>query len=90
MANVHNILLTAGTTVTNPNVSTLTQLIASYGFPIVMCLLMAWYVYDTNKKHRAEVDKLNEQHKEEMKQVTEALNNNTLALQRLCDKLGGN
>ena len=55
-----------------------------------MCLLMAWYVYDTNKKHREEVDKLNEQHKEEMKQVTEALNNNTLALQRLCDKLGGN
>lgn len=90
MMNVHTILLTSGTTVTDPNVNTLTQLIASYGFPIVMCLLMAWYVYDTNKKHRGEVEKLNEQHKEEMKQVTEALNNNTLALQRLCDKLGGN
>lgn len=87
---VYNILLTSSTTVTEPNVNAVTQLISSYGFPIVMCLLMAWYVYDTNKKHRAEVDKLNEQHKEEMKQVTEALNNNTLALQRLCDKLGGN
>lgn len=87
--NVHTILLTASTTATDQNANTLSKLIASYGFPIVMCLLMAWYVYDTNKKHREEVDKLNEQHKEEMKQVTEALNNNTLALQRLCDKLGG-
>lgn len=87
---VHTILLTASTTVTDQAANTLSQLIASYGFPIVMCLLMTWYVYDTNKKHRAEVEKLNEQHKEEMKQVTEALNNNTLALQRLCDKLGGN
>lgn len=87
---VYNILLTSSTTVAEPNVSTLTQFISSYGFPIVMCLLMTWYVYDTNKKHRAEVEKLNEQHKEEIKQVTEALNNNTLALQRLCDKLGGN
>lgn len=86
----YNILLATSTTVTEPNVNAVTQLISSYGFPIVMCLLMGWYVYDTNKKHRAEVDKLNEQHKEEMKQVTEALNNNTLALQRLCDKLGGN
>ena len=30
---------------------------------------------------------MNDQHHEEMKQVVEALNNNTLALQRLCDKL---
>ena len=90
MWKVHTILLTTGTVGTNTEVNALANFIASYGFPIVMCLLMAWYVYDTNKKHRAEVDKLNEQHKEEMKQVTEALNNNTLALQRLCDKLGGN
>lgn len=90
MFNAHTILLTSGTTVTDNGVNTISQFIASYGFPIVMCLLMAWYVYDTSKKHRAEVDNLNNQHKEEMKQITEALNNNTLALQRLCDKLGGN
>ena len=53
-----------------------------------MCGAMAWYGKDTSDKHREEVRQLNEQHNEEMQQVTIALNNNTLALQKLCDKLG--
>ena len=64
-------------------------MIMNVGFPIVMCGAMAWYVKDTSDKHREEVQRLNSQHKEEMVQVTEALNNNTLALQKLCDKIGG-
>ena len=63
------------------------QMIMNVGFPIVMCGAMAWYVKDTSDKHREEVRQLNEQHNQEMQQVTTALNNNTLALQRLCDKL---
>ena len=54
------------------------QMIMNVGFPIVMCGAMAWYVKYISDKHQ-----------EEMKQVTEALNNNTLALQKLCDKIGG-
>ena len=69
------------------DVTTTTQLVATLGFPIVACIAMAWFVYYTTNKHREEVAKLNEQHNEEMKSVTEAINNNTLALQRLCDKL---
>lgn len=64
------------------------NIIMNMGFPIVACVAMAWYVKDTNEKHRAEVQLLNEQHRVEMEQVTTALNNNTLALQQLCDKLG--
>lgn len=64
------------------------QIIMNVGFPIAMCCAMAWYVKDTSEKHREEVRQLNEQHQQEMTQVTEALNNNTLALQRLCDRLG--
>ena len=67
--------------------TTIMQLIGSYGFPIVACIVMAWFVYDTTTKHRQEVENLHNQHKEEMTEVTRALNNNTLALQRLCDKL---
>ena len=70
-------------------INTISQMITSIGFPIVACGAMAWYVKDTNDKHREEVQRLNNQHKEEMEQVTEALNNNTLALQKLCDKIGG-
>ena len=65
------------------------QMITTVGFPIVMCGAMAWYVKYISDRHSQEVQQLNEQHQGEMKQVTEALNNNTLALQKLCDKIGG-
>ena len=70
------------------DITQITQMIMNVGFPIGMCGAMAWYVKDTSDKHREEVRQLNEQHNEEMQQVTVALNNNTLALQKLCDKLG--
>lgn len=54
-----------------------TSLIGSIGFPIVMCLLMYKQMGDTA-----------ESHKEEMESVTKALNNNTLVLQKLVDKIG--
>ena len=63
----------------------LVNLLGQYAFPIVMCLMMAWYVKDQGDKHREDIMQLNLQHKEEMLQVTEALNNNTLALQKLTD-----
>lgn len=61
--------------------------IGSLGFPIIACLALGWYVKyqtDNNNKQVAEIQK---EHKEEITKVTEALQNNTLALQRLCDKL---
>lgn len=51
--------------------------ISTVGFPIVMCLILVYVVY-----------KMNEQHKEEMNKMNEALNNNTLAIQHLSDLLG--
>ena len=67
----------------------ISQFVSNVGFPIVACGAMGWYVKYISDRHSKEVQQLNEQHQEEMKQVTEALNNNTLALQKLCDKIGG-
>jgi len=61
--------------------------ITTVGFPIVFCLAMAWFVYDQTEKHREEVITLNDNHKKELEQITLALNNNTIALTRLCDKM---
>lgn len=72
------------------SVSDVITIITTVGFPIVACGAMGWYVKYISDRHSTEVQQLNEQHQEEMKQVTEALNNNTLALQKLCDKIGGN
>ena len=70
------------------DVQTISQLVATLGFPIICCGGMAWYVKYVTDKEREERLKMNEQHRIEMLDVTTALNNNTLAIQRLCDKLG--
>lgn len=67
-------------------------LLGSYAFPVVACIAMAWYVKDSSDKNRETTKQLNEQHTTEMlafkDEIKEALNNNTLALNKLCDKLG--
>lgn len=79
--------------------ATISQLVTSIGFPIVMCGAMAWFIKDNNDKnreqiinlnnsHREEIITLTETYREEMSQVKEALNNNTIALQKLCTRLG--
>lgn len=60
-------------------------LLGQYVFPIVACVAMGYYVKDQGDKNREQLNKIMEQHKTEMKEVTTALNNNTLALQRLTD-----
>ena len=52
------------------------QAITTVGFPIVMCLCLAWYCMKLIESHKAETDKF-----------TTALNDNTLILQKLCDIL---
>ena len=73
---------------TGIDTGSITQAIMNVGFPIAMCCAMAWYVKYSTDKQREEVRQLNEQHDSEMSKVTDALNNNTLAIQKLCDKLG--
>ena len=43
-----------------------------------MALILLWYIYDSNNKHKEEINKM-----------SEALNNNTIALTKLLDRLGG-
>lgn len=64
--------------------------ISTIGFPIVCCLVLGWYVKYITDKNREEINKLNEQHKAEMTDVTQAINNNTLVMQQLIDSLNKN
>lgn len=63
------------------------QAVTTVGFPIVMCAAMAYYVKYTTDKHRDEIAKLNEQHQQEMLDIIKAVDNNTIALTKLCEKL---
>lgn len=60
------------------DVSTITQLISSVGFPIVACGVLAYLFYREQ-----------ENHKEETGQFTAAINELTIALTKLSDSLGG-
>lgn len=63
------------------------QMITTVGFPIVACLFMGWYVKYQTDGYKTDVKEIQKEHKEEIGKVTEALQNNTIALQKLCDKL---
>lgn len=54
------------------------SVISSVGFPITMALILLLYIYDSNNKHKEEIDKM-----------SEALNNNTIAITKLLDRIGG-
>lgn len=71
------------------DMSTILQAITTVGFPVVMCGAMAYYVKYITDKNREEVSKLNEQHKQEILDVVKAIDNNTVALTKLCEKLDG-
>lgn len=52
-------------------------LLSNFGFPIVCCGILMWYIFKLQEAHKGEVDKM-----------TEAINSNTLVIQRLIDKIG--
>ena len=58
------------------DIGAIQSLIANLGFPMACVIAMFWMM---NKER--------EDHKEEMQKVTEALNNNTLALTELRDMI---
>ena len=61
------------------DVTSITQIITQIGFPIAVCLICFWYI-----------KKMQEDHKEEMNKMAEAIQNNTIVMQKLVDKIGDN
>lgn len=68
-------------------IKTIAELINNVGFPIVCFGLSAWYVKYREDKNDELIAKIVEAHNEENKRTIEAVNNNTLALQKLTDLL---
>lgn len=71
------------------DLNTISDIISTVGFPIVCFIMCGWYVKYREDKNDEKFDKLNSQHDEETRRMTDALNNNTMAIQKLTDKLGG-
>ena len=61
------------------------SLITTVGFPIVMCGAMGYYVKYITDRNRDDMISERKDHQDEVKAMTEAINNNTLAIQKLTD-----
>lgn len=68
-------------------VNEIMTIINTLGVPTAVAIASMWYVKYREDKNDERLDKLNDAHKQEMTDITEALNNNTIALQRICDTL---
>ena len=71
------------------DINGIVAIISSVGFPIVACIGLGWYVKYQTDNNAKEVSEMRREHQEEIAKVTDALNNNTLALQKLCDRIDG-
>lgn len=60
------------------DVTMVTQLVGSLGFPIVCCGALFWYLV-----------KEKDSHKEEMEELRKSVEANTTAINLLCQHLGG-
>lgn len=76
------------------DVSVVTSLVSSLGFPIMMCIVMAYYIKYRGDKNRDEITTLNERylglitdlnnaHKEETENLKQSIDNNTTAIKEL-------
>lgn len=80
------------------SVEMITNIISNLGFPIAMCVILFYSLNQERKDHRGSEESINQSiielketfsqtiHGQQEKMV-EAINNNTLVMQRLVDKL---
>lgn len=65
------------------DVTQITQLIGSLGFPIVMCLVLMKYVREQGDKNAEAINKITESHKQETYALQQSLDSNTAVLSEL-------
>ena len=69
--------------------NTLITMIGSLGFPIVACCGMSYFFAKANDNYRLDMKEASERHKNEIDKMSEAINNNTKALELLIQKMDG-
>ncbi len=69
--------------------NTIITMIGSLGFPIVACIGIAYFFAKANDNYRLDMKEASMRHKEEIDKMSEAINNNTKALELLIQKIGG-
>lgn len=63
------------------------QIISSLGFPIMAAIACGWFIKYQMDQYKQDLKDIRIEHKEEIKDLQEVITQNTLVLQKLCDKL---
>ena len=63
------------------------QIISAVGFPIVAAVGCAYFVKWQYEQNNKQLESMRQEHKEEVEKMTKAIENNTLALTRLIEKI---
>lgn len=61
------------------DIDAITQIISSVGFPIALCVYMIYTMQKQSENHKAEIDEL-----------SKTIENNTIAIIQLVEKIGRN
>lgn len=65
----------------------LVTIISSLGFPIVACIGCGYFIKYQMDVFLKQIQSIREEHKNEVKEMTKAINNNTSVIQALVEKL---
>lgn len=57
-------------------------------FPLAACIAMGWYVKYTTDNFNKERKDIMQQHKDAEESIREAINNNTIVMTKLCERMG--
>ena len=63
------------------------QIISSLGFPIMAAIACGWFIKYQMDQYKQDLKDIRTEHKEEIKDLQEVITQNTIVLQKLCDRL---
>ena len=63
------------------------QIISSLGFPIMAAIACGWFIKYQMDQYKQDLKDIRTEHKEEIRDLQEVITQNTLVLQKLCDRL---
>ena len=68
------------------DVNDIVSIISAVGFPIVAAVGCAYFVKWQYEQNQKQVEEMRKEHKEEVANMTKAIENNTIALNRLLER----
>lgn len=69
------------------DVQTITTICSSLGFPILCCIGLGWWIKTITENFTKQLEETRKDHKEEIKSLKDSLDNNTIVLTKLLDKM---